>query len=82
MVGHAAGGAACRGLGIGCLAETPLSTSLHLQPPLKASSFFFFFNFWLHPMVCGILVPPPEIEPMPFALEGRVLTTGLPQVPL
>lgn len=58
MVGHAAGGAACRRLGTGCLAKTPLSTSLHPQPPLQSFFFFFFFfNFWLHPMVCGILVP-------------------------
>ena len=49
---------------------------------LRSKLLLFFFNFWLHPMVCGILVPPPEIEPMPLALEGRVLTTGLPQVPL
>ena len=29
-------------------------------------------------IVCGILVPWPGIEPEPSALEGRVLTTGLP----
>ena len=27
---------------------------------------------------CGILAPWPGIEPAPPALEGRVLTTGLP----
>ena len=27
---------------------------------------------------CGILVPFPGIEPTPLALEGKVLTTGLP----
>ena len=27
---------------------------------------------------CGILAPQPEIEPAPTALEGEVLTTGLP----
>ena len=27
---------------------------------------------------CGILAPQPGIEPAPPALEGEVLTTGLP----
>ena len=27
---------------------------------------------------CGILAPGPGIEPTPPALEGKVLTTGLP----
>ena len=27
---------------------------------------------------CGILAPPPGIEPAPPALEGKVLTTGPP----
>ena len=27
---------------------------------------------------CGILAPPPRIEPAPPALEGEVLTTGQP----
>ena len=40
--------------------------------------FFFFLSFWPHPTACGILVPQPAIEPRPPALEGRVLTTGLP----
>ena len=30
------------------------------------------------PGACGILVPPPEIEPMSPALEGGFLTTGPP----
>ena len=29
-------------------------------------------------MACGILVPPPTIKPMSPALEGRLLTPGLP----
>ena len=29
-------------------------------------------------MACGILVPPPGMEPMSPALEGRFLTTGPP----
>ena len=28
---------------------------------------------------CGILAPRPGIEPAPLALEGEVLTTGLPR---
>ena len=28
---------------------------------------------------CGILAPWPGIEPTPSALEGKVLTTGLPR---
>ena len=35
---------------------------------------FFFFGH----EACGILVPQPEIEPTPLALEGQVLTTGPP----
>ena len=27
---------------------------------------------------CGILAPQPRVEPTPPALEGEVLTTGLP----
>ena len=30
------------------------------------------------PTACGILVPPPGIEPMSPALEGRFLPTGPP----
>ena len=29
-------------------------------------------------MVSGLLVPPPGIEPVSLALEGRFLTTGSP----
>ena len=31
------------------------------------------------PMAHGTIVPRPGIEPMPSALEGRVLTTGEPE---
>ena len=37
------------------------------------------------PAACGILIPQPEIEPAPTALQGGFLTTGPPgksQVPL
>ena len=30
------------------------------------------------PEACGILVPPPGVEPAPPALEGEVLITGPP----
>lgn len=36
------------------------------------------FNFWLHPLACGTLVPPPKIKSTPLVLEDRVLTTGSP----
>ena len=36
-----------------------------------------FFLFLTTPMSCGVLVPQPGIEPVPLALEDRVLTTGL-----
>ena len=35
---------------------------------------FFFFGSW----ACGILAPQPWIKPHPPALEGKVLTIGLP----
>ena len=35
--------------------------------------------FWVFVhQACGTLAPPPRIEPAPPALEGKVLTTGLP----
>ena len=41
------------------------------------SLLFYVFWFFGHE-ACGILVPQPEIEPAPPALEGEVLTTGPP----
>ena len=35
--------------------------------------------FWLRG--CGFLAPQPGIKPTPPALEGEVLTTGLPESP-
>ena len=41
--------------------------------------FLFFFMFWFFShKAYGILAPWPGIEPEPLALEGKVLTTGLP----
>lgn len=36
------------------------------------------YLFRLHLVACGILIPPPGIEPSPPALEGQVSTTGSP----
>ena len=36
------------------------------------------FLFWLQGVAPGILVPPPEIEPMTPSIGSTVLTTGLP----
>ena len=41
--------------------------------------YLFIFNFWPHLVACGILVPQPGIEPTLPALEGEILTTGLPE---
>ena len=38
----------------------------------------FFFGGGLHQEACGILVPWPGVEPGPSAVEGAVLTSGLP----
>ena len=38
---------------------------------------FYVLFFWVCE-ACGILTPRPGIEPAPPALEGEVLTTGLP----
>ena len=44
------------------------------QVSLISGLFFFFLNFWPHPAAaCGILVPCPEIEPLPPALEAPSL---------
>ena len=48
--------------------------SVFLYPPF----FFFFFYVWSQLAACGMLVPQPGIEPVPPALEGRVLTTEPP----
>ena len=40
--------------------------------------FFFVFLFFFGHEACGILAPRPGIKPVPPALEGEVLTTGLP----
>ena len=46
---------------------------------LKTSFIYLFvYNFWLYPAACGILVSGQVIETPPSALEGRVLTPGLP----
>ena len=36
---------------------------------LSKTDFSYFFYFWLHHLVCGILVPQPRIKPVPPALE-------------
>ena len=38
---------------------------------------FYVLVFWGY-KACGILTPQPGIKPTPPALEGKVLTTGLP----
>ena len=44
--------------------------------------FCFVFWFWFFGQEgCGMLAPQPGIEPVPPALEGEVLTTGLPGSP-
>ena len=61
-----------------------------LELVLAFNLFLVFIYFWLPwvfiaarglscPVVCGILVPRPEIEPMSPALEGGFFTTGLPE---
>lgn len=35
-----------------------------------------FYVFVFRPQACGILAPPPEVEPAPLALEGEISTTG------
>ena len=45
---------------------------------MKLLQYCFWFMFWIFGHeACGILVPQPRIEPIPPALEGEVLTTGL-----
>ena len=39
----------------------------------------FCFIFWVFDCEAWeILAPPPEIEPVPYSLEGKMLTTGPP----
>ena len=44
---------------------------------VKILILLFMFWFFRHE-ACGILTPQPGIEPAPSALEGKVLTPGLP----
>ena len=42
--------------------------------------YYFCFMFWFFGHEpCGILAPQPGMEPSPLALEGKVLTTELPE---
>ena len=52
---------------------------LCLKSLLNLLQHCFYFIFWFcgHE-ACEILAPQPEIQPIPPALEGEVLTTGLP----
>ena len=53
-----------------------------LRSLLNLLQYCFCFMLWLFgPEACGILVPPPGIEPAPLALEGDVFTTGPPGKP-
>ena len=46
---------------------------------LNLLQYCFSFKFWLFGCkACGILALPPGIEPVPSALEGKVLITGPP----
>lgn len=47
-------------------------------PPLTLLYRVPFFFFGLCQEACGILVPWPGVEPGPSAVEGAVLTSGLP----
>ena len=50
-----------------------------LKSLLNLLQYCFCFMFWFFGHeACGILAPRPGIEPVPSALEGEVLTTGLP----
>ena len=42
---------------------------MNFESPLF--SFFYFFTFCLHCAACGILVPPPGIEPGPSAVRTQ-----------
>ena len=52
-----------------------IDTDLHGVNTSSIIAIFFIFGFT---MACGILVPWPEIEPRPLAVEHGVLTTGPP----
>ena len=45
---------------------------------LQYCLYFDFFFFFFGCDACGISVPQPGIKPTPPALEGKVLTAGLP----
>ena len=46
---------------------------------LNLLQYCFCFMFWIFGhKACGVLALQPGIEPAPPALEGKVLTTGLP----
>ena len=50
-----------------------------LKSLLNSLHYQFGFMFWFSDRrECGISTPWPGIEPTPFALEGKVWTTGLP----
>ena len=40
-------------------------------PPEESLGYYCFIFCWLHQLACGILVPPPGIEPVPSAVEAQ-----------
>ena len=54
-------------------------THFFLKSLLNLLQYCFCFVFWFFGReACGILAPQSGVEPAPPALEGEVLTTGLP----
>ena len=56
-----------------------LTWTIFLKSLLNFLQYYFCFMFWFFGHeACGTFAPRPGIEPAPPALEGEVLTTGLP----
>ena len=61
-----------------CLELNIVDILAHCFPSYSLSLFFFFFLPLYH-VACGILVPRPEIEPVPPALESQSLNHWTPR---
>lgn len=67
-----------------CLSYCPASSVVLIPStancfPFCCTMWLVGFFFWLHPTARGTLIPWPGVELKPLALDGEVLTTGLPE---
>ena len=56
---------------VNCIHKSVEIHERHAKDKKKIINTIFIYLFWLHSAACGILVPSPEIEPMPPEVEAH-----------